>query len=44
MRAPQVSPGALRRLTTVNVVLLVAVVVSGAPVRLTNSGLGCADA
>ncbi len=27
----------------VNVVLLVAIIVSGAVVRLTNSGLGCAD-
>ncbi|HTL86833.1 MAG TPA: COX15/CtaA family protein, partial [Acidimicrobiia bacterium] len=26
-----------------NVVLLVAIIVSGAVVRLTNSGLGCAD-
>jgi cytochrome c oxidase assembly protein subunit 15 len=32
-----------RRLTLVNVVLLVAIIVSGAVVRLTNSGLGCAD-
>ena len=34
---------AFRRLTTANVVLLVAIVVSGAIVRLTNSGLGCRD-
>jgi cytochrome c oxidase assembly protein subunit 15 len=34
---------AFRRLTTVNLVLLVAIVVSGAIVRLTNSGLGCSD-
>jgi cytochrome c oxidase assembly protein subunit 15 len=34
---------AFRRLALVNVVLLVALIVSGAVVRLTNSGLGCAD-
>ena len=34
---------AFRRLTIVNIVLLVAIVVSGAIVRLSNSGLGCAD-
>ena len=43
MRVPRVTPGFLRRLTTLNVVLLLAVVVSGAVVRLSNSGLGCAD-
>ena len=43
MRAPRLSPDAFRRLTLVNVVLLVAIIVSGATVRLTNSGLGCAD-
>src|SRR5262249_23321184 len=43
MRAPRLSPGALRRITLVNVVLLVAIIVSGAVVRLTRSGLGCAD-
>src|SRR5262249_34431679 len=32
-----------RRLTNVNLVLLVAIIVSGAIVRLTNSGLGCRD-
>jgi cytochrome c oxidase assembly protein subunit 15 len=32
-----------RRLTSLNVVLLAAVVVTGATVRLTDSGLGCAD-
>jgi len=37
------STGAFRRLTTVNLVLLVAIVVSGAIVRITNSGLGCRD-
>ena len=43
MRGPTLSSTALRRLTLVNVVLLVAIIVSGAVVRLTNSGLGCAD-
>jgi len=43
MRVPRVTPGFLRRLTTLNVVLLLAVIVSGAVVRLTNSGLGCKD-
>ena len=43
MRVPRLSPGGFRRLTTVNLVLLVAIIVSGAVVRLTNSGLGCRD-
>ncbi len=43
MRAFRPSSAAFRRLTTVDVVLLVAIVVSGAVVRLTNSGLGCRD-
>jgi heme a synthase len=43
MRGPNLSSTALRRLTLVNVVLLAALIVSGAVVRLTNSGLGCAD-
>jgi cytochrome c oxidase assembly protein subunit 15 len=43
MRGPYLSSTAFRRLTLVNVVLLAAIVVSGAVVRLTNSGLGCAD-
>ncbi len=43
MRVPRVTPAFLRRLTTLNVVLLLAVVVSGAVVRLSNSGLGCRD-
>jgi cytochrome c oxidase assembly protein subunit 15 len=43
MRGPSLSSAALRRLTLVNVVLLAAIIVSGAVVRLTNSGLGCAD-
>ena len=43
MRGPHLTSAALRRLTLVNVVLLAAIIVSGAVVRLTNSGLGCAD-
>ena len=43
MRAPRVSAVTFRRLTVTNIVLLFAIVVSGAVVRLTNSGLGCAD-
>ena len=43
MRVPRLSSGGFRRLTTVNFVLLVAIIVSGAVVRLTNSGLGCRD-
>jgi cytochrome c oxidase assembly protein subunit 15 len=43
MRVPRVSPLFLRRLTTLNVVLLLAVVVSGAIVRVSSSGLGCRD-
>jgi cytochrome c oxidase assembly protein subunit 15 len=43
MHVPRLSSGGFRRLTTVNLVLLVAIIVSGAVVRLTNSGLGCRD-
>jgi heme a synthase len=43
MSLPRLSPAAFRRFTMVNVVLLVAIIVSGAIVRLTNSGLGCAN-
>src|ERR1700675_796748 len=43
MRVPRMSAVSFRRLTTANLVLLVAVIVSGAVVRLTNSGLGCRD-
>jgi cytochrome c oxidase assembly protein subunit 15 len=41
MRVPRFSTRALQRITFCNIVLLVAVVVSGAIVRLTGSGLGC---
>src|SRR3954465_8697408 len=43
MRVPRMSTVFFRRLTNVNLVLLVAIIVSGAIVRLTNSGLGCRD-
>jgi cytochrome c oxidase assembly protein subunit 15 len=43
MRAPKVSPRVQTWVALINVGLLVAIVVSGAIVRLTNSGLGCAD-
>jgi cytochrome c oxidase assembly protein subunit 15 len=43
MRGPYLTSAAFRRLALVNVVLLAAIIVSGAIVRLTNSGLGCAD-
>lgn len=41
MRIPTISPAAFRRLTVVAAVLLGLIVVSGAAVRLTGSGLGC---
>ncbi len=43
MRVPECSARAFRRLTLVNLVLLFTVVVSGAAVRLTDSGLGCSE-
>ena len=43
MRPPRMSADSFRRLTIVNLVLLVAIIVSGSIVRLTNSGLGCRD-
>jgi cytochrome c oxidase assembly protein subunit 15 len=43
MRVPRATPAFLRRLSTLDVVLILAVVVSGAIVRLSNSGLGCRD-
>jgi cytochrome c oxidase assembly protein subunit 15 len=41
MRLPRVSPETFRRLAAVAAVALAAIVVSGAAVRLTGSGLGC---
>lgn len=43
MRAPDVSPEKYRRIALVALVTQVAIVVSGAAVRLTGSGLGCSD-
>lgn len=43
MRLPRVSPSAYRGLTLAALVLLVTIVVTGALVRLTESGLGCND-
>ena len=40
-RLPTVTPAAFRRLAVVATALLAAIVVSGAAVRLTSSGLGC---
>jgi cytochrome c oxidase assembly protein subunit 15 len=41
MRVPSVSPATFRRLTVAAACLLALIVVSGAAVRLTGSGLGC---
>jgi heme a synthase len=43
MRVPELTPRAFRRLTLTNLVLLAIIIVSGAAVRLTDSGLGCRD-
>ena len=43
MARPTITPGAYRRLTLGALLLLAAIVVSGAAVRLTGSGLGCPD-
>ncbi|HVN50674.1 MAG TPA: COX15/CtaA family protein [Acidimicrobiales bacterium] len=43
MRLPAISATQYRRITTVALVLVCAIVVTGAAVRLTNSGLGCVD-
>ena len=40
-RLPTVTPAAFRRLAVIATALLAAIVVSGAAVRLTSSGLGC---
>jgi cytochrome c oxidase assembly protein subunit 15 len=42
-RLPTVGPTAFRRLAVVSLVMVVLIVVTGAAVRLTGSGLGCAD-
>ncbi|MDQ1519121.1 MAG: heme a synthase [Actinomycetota bacterium] len=43
MRVPELSPRVYRHLTVGIVVLLALIIVTGAAVRLTNSGLGCPD-
>ena len=43
MAIPRMSPRAYRRATAAALVLLCAIVVTGASVRLTGSGLGCSD-
>ncbi len=43
MALPRVSPPAYRRATLAALLLLTIIVVTGAAVRLTNSGLGCSD-
>ncbi|MEO6987726.1 MAG: COX15/CtaA family protein, partial [Aquihabitans sp.] len=42
MRRP-IAPDAYRRITAVALALLILIVVTGAAVRLTGSGLGCSD-
>ena len=42
LRSP-LSPASYRRVTVVALVLLIAIVITGAGVRLTGSGLGCSD-
>ena len=42
LRQP-ITPAAYRKITMVSLVLLAAIVVTGAGVRLTGSGLGCTD-
>jgi cytochrome c oxidase assembly protein subunit 15 len=41
MRTPRLSPAAYRRVTFVAALLVAAIIVTGAAVRLTDSGLGC---
>ena len=43
MRLPELSPSAYRRVTLAALWSLVFIVVTGAAVRLSNSGLGCTD-
>ena len=43
MRLPRISPRTYRWITLVTVVALAIIVVTGAAVRLTGSGLGCSD-
>jgi cytochrome c oxidase assembly protein subunit 15 len=43
VRLPRLSPRAYQRITIVALVALVFIIVTGAAVRLTGSGLGCSD-
>jgi cytochrome c oxidase assembly protein subunit 15 len=43
MRLPRLSPTAYRRITLIALLALCGIVVTGAAVRLTGSGLGCSD-
>ncbi len=43
MRVPECSPSAYRRLALANLVLLAIIIVTGAAVRLSESGLGCSE-
>jgi heme a synthase len=43
MRLPTISPALYVRITTIALIALIAIVFSGAAVRLTGSGLGCPD-
>ena len=43
MRLPRLSPRAYQRITLVALVALIFIIVTGAAVRLTGSGLGCSD-
>ena len=43
MRVPRLRPGVYRAMTFAALVLLASIVVTGALVRLTDSGLGCSD-
>ncbi|OWY59411.1 hypothetical protein B7486_74705, partial [cyanobacterium TDX16] len=43
MRLPRSSPTAYRRITLAALLALCGIVVTGAAVRLTGSGLGCSD-
>ncbi|MBO0713188.1 MAG: COX15/CtaA family protein [Acidimicrobiales bacterium] len=43
LRSPRLSPAGYRRLTALTVVALALIILTGAAVRLTGSGLGCPD-
>ncbi len=42
-RLPRISPSTVRRISVVSLVCVAAIVLTGAAVRLTGSGLGCSD-